>query len=151
MLDVLKVFYGTHYNFAAFCVLLVMLFIFLATKKNTIWCIVVIVVLLAFNIFIYKRTEGREWTIVLDSNVRTVTEWNATNLTFSVYKDWTIKDDKGEEYHWCWVEEYWEVLRSFDAISLLWKEDSKKKKMLSEERRIDVPRQEASEQAPAAE
>ncbi|WP_407444595.1 hypothetical protein [Fibrobacter sp.] len=142
MIDVLKIFYTTHYNFAAFCILLVMLLIFLLTKKNMVWSIVIVVVLIAINIFIYKRTEGREWTIVLDSNVRTVTEWNATNLTFSVYKDWTIKDEKGEEYHWCWVEEYWEKIRSFDAISMLWAEDSKKKKMLSTERRITPPRAE---------
>ena len=34
MIEVLKVFYPTHYNFAALCILLVLLLIYLLTKKN---------------------------------------------------------------------------------------------------------------------
>ena len=56
MIDVLKVFYPTHYNFAALAVLLALLFIYLLSQKNFKWGIITFVLLLAFNIFLYKRT-----------------------------------------------------------------------------------------------
>ena len=59
MIDVFKVFYPTHYNFAAIAILLLLLFIYLLTKKNFKWGIITMVLLLALNIAIYKRTEGR--------------------------------------------------------------------------------------------
>ena len=52
MIDVFKVFYPTHYNFAALSILLVLLLIFLLSKKNYKWSIIVGVILIAFNLFI---------------------------------------------------------------------------------------------------
>ena len=63
MIDVLKAFYTIHYNFAAVSVLLLALVIFLLTKKNYKWTIIFTAVLIVFNVFLYKRTDGKEWTL----------------------------------------------------------------------------------------
>ena len=66
MIEVFKVFYPTHYNFAALSILLLLLLIYLLTKKNFKWGIITLVLFLAFNIFLYKRTEGKAWNITIE-------------------------------------------------------------------------------------
>lgn len=137
MIEVFKVFYPTHYNFAALTILLVLLLIYLLTKKNFKWSIITLVLLLAFNIAIYKRTEGRTWTITIEPEQSSDPYYTpqAQHMTFSVKKDWTITDDKGEVHHWCWVEEYWQEFASVDLVAKLWGENSSKKMIKSTEGR----------------
>ena len=137
MIEVFKVFYPTHYNFAALSILLLLLFIYLLTKKNFKWGIITFVLLLAFNIFLYKRTEGKAWTITIEPE-RTSDPYytpQAQKMTFSVKKDWTITDEKGEVHHWCWVEDYWQEFSSMDLVSALWGSKSTKKMVKASESR----------------
>ena len=137
MIDVLKVFYPTHYNFAALAVLLALLFIYLLSKKNFKWGIITLILLLALNIGIYKRTNGKTWTITLEPEKTSDPYYTpqAKKLTFSVHKNWTITDDKGEVHHWCWVEQYWQEFASIDLVAKLWGENSSKKMVQSTEGR----------------
>ncbi|MBP5769309.1 MAG: hypothetical protein J6W51_09535 [Fibrobacter sp.] len=139
MIDVLKVFYPTHYNFAALAVLLALLLIYLLSKKNFKWGIITLVLLLALNIGIYKRTDGKAWTITLEPEKTSDPYYTpqAKKLTFSVHKNWTITDDKGEVHHWCWVEEYWQKFASLDLVAALWGENSSKKMVQSTEGRAE--------------
>ena len=139
MIDVLKVFYPTHYNFAALAVLLALLFIYLLSKKNFKWGIITLILLLALNIGIYKRTNGKTWTITLEPEKTSDPYYTpqAKKMTFSVNKDWTITDDKGEVHHWCWVEEYWQKFASLDLVAALWGENSSKKMVQSTEGRAE--------------
>jgi hypothetical protein len=139
MIDVLKVFYPTHYNFAALAVLLALLFIYLLSKKNFKWGIITLILLLALNIGIYKRTNGKTWTITLEPEKTSDPYYTpqAKKMTFSVHKDWTITDDKGEVHHWCWVEEYWQKFASLDLVAALWGENSSKKMVQSTEGRAE--------------
>lgn len=142
MFEVLKIFYTTHYNFGALSVLLLLLFIFLMTKKNLKVGIIVFAALIAFNVMIFKKTEGRAWTITIDPP-----ETAASNdgygyekpqpikMTFSVHKNWTITDDKGEVHHWCWVDDYWDKFANTDIVAAIWGENSSKKLMKSTESR----------------
>ena len=139
MIEVLKVFYPTHYNFAALCILLVLLLIYLLTKKNYKWSIITLILLLAFNIGIYKRTVDREWTITIDpepSSDPFYTQQPQT-MTFSVKKNWTITDEKGIVHHWCWVEEYWQKFASVDLVAKLWGTNSSKKLVKSSEKHAE--------------
>ena len=52
MIEVFKVFYPTHYNFAALSILLVLLVIYLLTKKNFKWTLIFLALLIAFNVTI---------------------------------------------------------------------------------------------------
>ncbi len=139
MIDVLKVFYPTHYNFAALAVLLALLFIYLLSKKNFKWGIITLILLLALNIGIYKRTNGMTWPITLEPEKTSDPYYTpqAKKMTFSVHKDWTITDDKGEVHHWCWVEEYWQKFASLDLVAALWGENSSKKMVQSTEGRAE--------------
>ena len=137
MIEVFKVFYPTHYNFAALSILLLLLLIYLLTKKNFKWGIITLVLFLAFNIFLYKRTEGKAWTITIEPE-RTSDPYytpQAQKMTFSVKKDWTITDEKGEVHHWCWVEDYWQEFSSMDLVSALWGSKSTKKMVKASEGR----------------
>ena len=137
MIEVFKVFYPTHYNFAALSILLLLLFIYLLTKKNFKWGIITFVLLLAFNIFLYKRTEGKAWTITIEPE-RTSDPYytpQAQKMTFSVKKNWSITDEKGEVHHWCWVEDYWQEFSSMDLVSALWGSKSTKKMVKASESR----------------
>ena len=139
MIEVFKVFYPTHYNFAAVTILLVLLLIYLLSKKNFKWGIITLVLLLALNIGIYKRTDGKAWTITLEPEKTSDPYYTpqAKKLTFSVHKNWTITDDKGEVHHWCWVEEYWQKFASLDLVAALWGENSSKKMVQSTEGRAE--------------
>ena len=137
MIEVFKVFYPTHYNFAAVTILLVLLLIYLLSKKNFKLSIITLVLLLAFNIAIYKRTDGRTWTITVEPEKSSDPYYTpqVKKMTFSVKKDWTITDEKGEVHHWCWVEEYWQSFASIDLVAKLWGENSSKKMVQSTEGR----------------
>ncbi len=139
MIEVFKVFYPTHYNFAAVTILLVLLLIYLLSKKNFKWSIITLILLVAFNVFIYKRTEGKAWTITLEPEKSSDPYYTpqAKKLTFSVKKNWTITDEKGEVHHWCWVEEYWQKFASMDLVAALWGENSSKKMVQSTESRAE--------------
>ena len=66
MIDILKLFYTTHYNLGALAILFVLLLIFFLTKKNFKGAIIVFAILIVYNVGIYKRTEGKSWTIEID-------------------------------------------------------------------------------------
>ena len=136
MLDVFKAFYSVHYNFAAVSVLLLALVIFLLTKKNYKWTIIITAVLVAFNVFIYKKTAGKAWTITIEPEEESRTSFykpQPIKMTFSTTKDWTIKDDKGVVHHWCWVDSYWDQFASMDLVAWIWGENASKKMMKATE------------------
>jgi hypothetical protein len=128
MIEVLKAFYPIHYNFAAVSLLLLLLIIFLLTKKNYKWSLIFFAVVIAFNIFIYKKTVDKVWIVpsVEDPEVK---------YTFSVAGDWTIKDEKGVIHHYCWVEKWLDDFGGFDFVDRLWgTSEAKKMKKTSEDR-----------------
>lgn len=139
MTEVFKLFYTTHYNFAAVSILLFLLLIFLLTKKNVKGGLVVLALLLVFNVFIFKRTDGKAWTITLEPEPSSDPYYQpeAQQLTFSVKKNWTITDDKGKTYHWCWVDTYWDQFANTDLVAKIWGENSSKKMMKSTETRAN--------------
>lgn len=138
MFDILSVFYPTHYNFAILSILLVITIIWLLTKKNYKWSIIFLVVLLAFNIAIFKRTEGKSWTITVDDDQKgSEMQSEGKKYTFSAMKNWTITDEKGTTYHWCWVEDWWEKFASMDLISAIWGDNKSKKMMKASEERLN--------------
>lgn len=139
MLDVFKVFYPTHYNFAAVSVLLILLVIFLLSKKNFKWSIIVGVILIAFNLFLYNRTANKAWTITVEpeKSADSYIQPQAQQYTFSAPNHWKAVDEKGKELHWCWVETYWEKFASLDLISALWGDNKSKKMMQATETRAN--------------
>ncbi|MCF0223169.1 MAG: hypothetical protein HUK20_02775 [Fibrobacter sp.] len=140
MIDVLKAFYTMHYNFGALSILLLMLLIFLLTKKNVKGGIIVLVILVAFNIFLYKRTDGKSWTLVIDPPASTDPYGNTpepTTLTFSALKNWTITDEKGEVHHWCWFDAAWDEFANTDIVAKIWGDNAGKKIKKSTESRTN--------------
>ena len=137
MIDVLKAFYTIHYNFAALSILLLLLVIFLLTKKNYKWTIIFSAILIVFNVFLYKRTDGKKWTIIIPPPESSDPYFKPEpkTMTFSVNKDWVIVDDKGEKHHWCWVDEYWDKFANTDVVAWIWGENASKKMMNSTESR----------------
>ncbi len=137
MIDVLKAFYSIHYNFAALSILLLLLVIFLLTKKNFKWTIIFTAILVALNVFLYKRTDGKSWTIIIPPPESSDPYFKPQpkTMTFSVHKDWVIVDDKGEKHHWCWVDDYWDKFASTDVVAWIWGENASKKMMNSTESR----------------
>ena len=98
MIDVFKVFYPTHYNFAAVSILLVLLVIYLLTKKNFKWSLIFLAILLVFNIAIYKRTADKVWTITIEPEKTSDPYFTpqVQTMSFSAKHNWTITDEKGE-------------------------------------------------------
>jgi len=111
--------------------------IYLLTKKNFKWTLIFLALLIAFNVAIYKRTADRTWTITIEPEPSSDPYYTpqAQKMTFSVHKNWTITDEKGEVHHWCWVEEYWQSFASIDLVAKLWGENSSKKMVQSTEGR----------------
>ncbi|MCQ2107869.1 MAG: hypothetical protein MJZ05_03800 [Fibrobacter sp.] len=142
MIDVLKVFYQTHYNFAALSILLLLLFIFLLTKKNFRVGIIIFAALIALNVFIFKKTDGKAWTIYIEQPAVTDSYGYTSNpepitMTFSAKKNWTIKDEQGNVHHWCWVDAAWDSFASMDLVAKIWGENSAKKMTKSTESRVN--------------
>jgi len=145
MVDVLKLFYTYHYNFGAICVLLLMLIIFFLTKKNFKGAVIVLVLIAAMNVSIYKRTEGKSWTITIQPPKEAATDSYGYNntpepivMTFSVHKNWTITDNQGQVHHWCWVDDYWDKFANTDIIASIWGTNASRTMMQSTERRTSV-------------
>lgn len=141
MLEVFKVFYPTHYNLAAVSVLLLLITIFLLTKKNLKVAPIFFVLLLVLNVFIYKKTNGRAWTITVepDSAEKTYDDGfqkEPEKITFSV-ANWEVTDEKGKKHHWCWVEDIWETISNTDVVAAIWGENAGKKVKTSTESRIN--------------
>ncbi len=142
MLEVIQIFYPTHYNFAAVSVFLLLLTIFLLTKKNIKVALVFLAVFVAMNVFISKKTMGKAWTIEVEKEKSENASDNDVyyqpeTMTFSL-KNWTITDEKGEVHHWCWVEDLWEVITNTDIVAMIWGENSGKKVRQSSESRLQV-------------
>jgi hypothetical protein len=136
MVEIFKVFYSTHYNFAALSLLLLLLVIFLLTKKNFKWSIVFLAVIVVINLFIWQRTNGKVWT--LTEIPEETNSWNTPQpVTYKFYAPdhWKVKTEDGEEIHWCWVETYHEKFLSIDFVDKLWgTKEAKKLREASEER-----------------
>ncbi|MCK9181468.1 MAG: hypothetical protein M0P13_01125 [Fibrobacteraceae bacterium] len=136
MIDIFKVFYSVHYNFGAFALLLLLLVIFLLTKKNFKWAIIFCAIDVAFNVFIYQKTANKVWTI--SETPEATSEYGAAEpvtYKFSAPDHWTIKGENGTVYHWCWVENYIERFLSFDFVDKLWgSKQAKQMRQASEER-----------------
>ncbi|MCF0223118.1 MAG: hypothetical protein HUK20_02510 [Fibrobacter sp.] len=141
MLEVLKVFYPTHYNLAALSILLLLITIFLLTKKNLKIAPIFLALFLVLNVAIYKKTSGMAWTITVESDTPEDTyddgfKREPEKVTFSV-TNWEYTDKKGEKHHWCWVEDAWEVIANTDVIAAIWGENAGKKVKTSTESRIE--------------
>lgn len=110
MFEVLKQFYSVHYNVGAFIILLVFTLIYMLSKKNHKGSIIISAIIIALNVFVYKKTVDRVW--ILTENEKT--------MRFSVHQDWTITDENGELHHWCWLDEWWDRIASTDLVGTLW-------------------------------
>ncbi|MBO7513192.1 hypothetical protein [Fibrobacter sp. UWB10] len=144
MIDILKLFYTTHYNLGALAILFVFLLIFFLTKKNYKGAIIVVIILIVYNVGIYKRTEGKSWTIEIDPPAATPNEYGTYNepepikMTFSATPEkWTITDSKGETHHWCWLDALWDQFANTDIVAWIWGENASKKMMKSTETRAN--------------
>lgn len=143
MFDVLKVFYATHYNIAALAILLFLLAIFLFSKKNIPVGLGVLAACLILNVFVFKRTDGKVWTITIDPPAQPAGEYGGYVQPivekFSVRGNWSFTDDKGEVHHWCWVETYWDKFANIDLVGALWGGNASKKMQNASESRSDMP------------
>lgn len=139
MIDVLKAFYSVHYNFGILAIIILLLGIFLATKKMWIFVAITVAVVLVMNVAIYKMTDGKSWTIeaaVVKNEFGS--EYKADPMTFSVQKNWVSKEgiivDRGDTiHHWCWVDQIWEEFSQTDIIGALWGENKSKKMIKASE------------------
>ena len=144
MIDILKLFYTTHYNLGALAVLLLLLLIFFLSKKNFVGAIIVTILFVAYNVGIYKRTEGKAWTIEIVPETTVTDSYNSFNtpqpikMTFTATPEkWVYTDEKGNKHHWCWVDELWDQFSNMDLVAWIWGENSSKKMMKSTETRAN--------------
>ena len=141
MVDVLKAFYSVHYNFGILSILLVLLLIFFLTKKNFKFAIVTLAVVLVLNVGLYKRTDGKTWTITEEPEKLEDGSYSSfvKSTTFSARGTWVIKDDKGGIKHWCWLDQMWENFSQTDVIGMLWGENKSKKMIKASEGHANGP------------
>jgi hypothetical protein len=142
MIDVMKAFYTVHYNFGAISLLLFILIIFLLTKKNFKWSLIFFAVIIVINVFIYQRTANRSWTVIVPaaedaSNSGYDSYQEEQKYTFSATKNWTIKTEKGEVMHWCWVETLMDKFANIDFVDRLWGTKQAKQLRQASEQRLD--------------
>jgi hypothetical protein len=142
MIDVMKAFYTVHYNFGAISLLLFILIIFLLTKKNFKWSLIFFAVIIVINVFIYQRTANRSWTVIIPaaedaSNSGYDSYQEEQKYTFSATKNWTIKTEKGEVMHWCWVETLMDKFANIDFVDRLWGTKQAKQLRQASEQRLD--------------
>ncbi|MFA6623579.1 MAG: hypothetical protein WCS54_05655 [Fibrobacteraceae bacterium] len=142
MIDVMKAFYTVHYNFGAISLLLFLLIIFLLTKKNFKWSLIFFAVIIVINVFIYQRTANRSWTVIVPaaedaSNSGYDSYQEEQKYTFSATKNWTIKTEKGEVMHWCWVETLMDKFANIDFVDRLWGTKQAKQLRQASEQRLD--------------
>ena len=147
MIDILKLFYTTHYNLGALAILMLMLLIFFLSKKNFKGAIIVGALLIVYNVGIYKRTEGKSWTIEIDPPETAAVNDGYGNyskpqpikMTFSATPEkWTVTDEKGETHHWCWVDDMWDKFANTDIVAWIWGENASKKMTKSTETRANT-------------
>ena len=115
MFDVLRLFHTVHYNVGADCVLIVFGIIFVLSKKNYRTALILGIILIALNVFVYQKTVNRVWTL---------TEGDRT-WKFSVHQEWTITEIDEEKkdttvHHWCWLDEWWDQIAKTDLVGKLW-------------------------------
>lgn len=114
MYEVLKLFYTVHYNVGAVCILILFGIIFVLTKKNYRTALILGVILVVINVYVYKKTIDRVWTLTEGER-----SWK-----FSIEKDWTITEVVDEKdtvvYHWCWLDQWWDNIASTDLVGTLW-------------------------------
>ena len=143
MIDVLKAFYSVHYNFGILAIIILLLAIFFLSKKIYIFAGITLLVVVAFNIAIYKMTDGKSWTleaaVVKDQFGM---EKKGDPMTFSVHKNWVNEQgiivDRGDTiHHWCWVDQLWENFSETDVISAIWGENKSKKMIKASETHAD--------------
>ena len=142
MIEILKEFYLVHYNIAAVFFLMLLLIILFAVKKNVKGILILLVLIIAGNIFVYSRTNGKAWTrdfyasdeykekYTLWSKVikehETVTFTDSMTFTFSPASEkfpWVIYDNTENSkkiFHWCWVDDAWESFASINLVDKLW-------------------------------
>ena len=144
MIDVLKLFYTTHYNLGALAVLLLLFLIFLLSKKNFKWAIIILAIFIGYNLGIYKRTEGKSWTIEIlppeteGSGYDSFTKPQPISMTFSSQPGkCTITDEKGETHHWCWLDAMWDKIANTDLAEGIWGNNATKKLTKSTESRAN--------------
>jgi hypothetical protein len=143
MIDILKLFYTTHYNLGALALLLALLLIFFLSKKNFKGAIIVFILLIGYNVGIYKRTVGKSWTIEIEQPPTTseyggFSQPQPIRMTFSATPEkWTITDSKGEVHHWCWLDAMWDQFSNTDIVAWIWGDNASKKMMKSTESRAD--------------
>lgn len=138
MIDILKAFYPVHYNFAALSLLMLLLIIYLLTKKNYKWSIIIFVILFVFNMFIYTRTNHKSWTLTPEAYTDS---YGMTRMgqpmTFKPDSNWVNKKGIvfGEDtiHHWCWVDQKWAEFASMDLVAKIWGENSSKKMIKASE------------------
>ncbi len=139
MIDVLKAFYSVHYNFGILAIIIALIAIFFLTKKMWIFAGITLLIVLVFNIAMYKMTDGKSWTIeAVPVKDQYGTEQKADPMTFSVAKNWVNKEgivvDRGDTiHHWCWVDQMWENFSETDVIGALWGENKSKKMIKASE------------------
>jgi len=143
MIDIMKLFYTTHYNLGALALLMLLLLIFFLSKKNFKAAIIVTALLVAYNVMIYKKTEGKSWTIEIEPEQTESNGYSSyygkpdpIKLTFTAAPGkWTFTNEKGVTYHWCWVDDLWDKFASTDLVAWIWGENASKKMMKSTESR----------------
>lgn len=138
MFEIFKAFYSVHYNFGALALLLLLVALFLLTKKNFKVALILIAVDVVLNVFIWQRTSGNVWTIT--ETPASESEWGAPEpQTYQFYAPdhWTIDSDDGRKLHYCWVESYMERFLSIDFVDKLWGTDKAKKMRDASESRLN--------------
>lgn len=136
MVETFSAFYSVHYNFAALSLLLLLIVIFLLTKKNFKVSLILIAIDVVLNVFIWQRTTGNVWTVTETPSEDSA--WSTpTPKTYKFYAPdhWIIDTDDGKKLHYCWVEAYMEKFLSVDFVDKLWGTDKAKSlREASEER-----------------
>lgn len=149
-------FYLVHYNFGALAILIFVFAMFLLMKKNYKFTIIFLVFFIAFNLVIHSKTAHKQWTrefyrtdeVVdypvwnkFDKEKRVITINDTNKITFAAdSKDypWVSYSETGDTLrHWCWFDEWWEVVSQTDLVAWIWGENSGKKIRGSSEKRMD--------------
>ena len=61
-MEVLKSFYMVHYNFGAVIVLMFLLGIFFAVKKNVKGILILLALIAVINVVVFQKTNNKAWT-----------------------------------------------------------------------------------------
>lgn len=158
-MNTLLTFYSVHQNVGALALLILLLVLFLVTKKNYKLCIPVVILFFVLNIFCFKLTDGKTWTrtfyasddvpkamLIYEKRVDSipVIEFKDTlEVSFAVSDKtpWVVKTQAQNAsvrlLHWCWLDDYWEKFSQTDLVAAIWGENSGKKIRGSSEARLN--------------